>query len=51
MKSHDLYKVFETGQYASSWISDILITINKVGDDEDAKNYKGITLISITSKI
>ena len=44
-------KIFQTGIYPNAWGSGTIIPIHKGGDVENAKNYRGITLINIIAKI
>ena len=43
--------MYKNGEYPKSWGEGIIIPIFKGGDTEDAKNYRGITLINILAKI
>ena len=44
-------KLFDSGQYPDSWANGIIAPVFKKGDLNDAKNYRGITLINILAKI
>lgn len=44
-------RIFHTGEYPASWSKGIIIPIFKGGNIEDTKNYRGITLINVLSKI
>lgn len=44
-------RLFENGEYPKSWGEGIIVPIFKGGDLEDPKNYRGITLINVISKI
>jgi len=43
--------IFESGQYPESWGAGIIVPIHKGSNVDEAKNYRGITLINILSKI
>ena len=40
-------QLYMSGQYPISWGEGIIVPIFKGGDIEDAKNYRGITLINV----
>jgi hypothetical protein len=44
-------RMFHTGEYPVSWGEGIISPIFKKGDINDAKNYRGVTLINILAKI
>ena len=44
-------KLFNSGQYPDFWANGIITPVYKKGDINDAKNYRGITLINILAKI
>ena len=44
-------RLFRASEYPKSWGEGIIVPIYKGGDIEDAKNYRGITLINILGKI
>ena len=44
-------KLFNSSQYPDSWANGIITPVYKKGDVNDAKNYRGITLINILAKI
>ena len=43
-------KLFNSSQYPDSWANGIITPVYKKGDVNDAKNYRGITLINILAK-
>ena len=43
--------LFKNGIYPESWCTGIISAINKKGDVDDLKNYRGITLINVIAKI
>ena len=43
--------IFTSGDYPKSFGEGIIVPVFKGGDVEDSKNYRGITLINIISKI
>jgi hypothetical protein len=48
----ELYnQIFNSGEYPKSWGEGIIVAIHKSGSVDDAKNYRGITLINILGKI
>ena len=44
-------KLFRNAEYPKAWGEGIIVPIFKGGDAENAKNYRGITLINILGKI
>ena len=44
-------KIYDSGKYPSDWGTGVIIPIFKGGDADDPKNYRGITLNNIISKI
>ena len=44
-------KIFETGTFPLLWQRQLLTAIYKKGDDSDPSNYRGVSLISIVSKV
>ena len=44
-------KLFRNSEYPKTWGEGIVVPIFKGGDAENAKNYRGITLINILGKI
>ena len=44
-------RLFSNGEYPRAWGDGIIVPIFKVGDKDDAQNYRGITLINILSKV
>ena len=44
-------KILQSGYYPTSWTEGIIVPINKSGDINDSKNYRGITLLSIFGKL
>ena len=44
-------KLFNSGRYPDSWANGIITPVYKKGDVNDAKNYRGITLINILAKM
>ena len=44
-------KIFETGQFPDSWTEGIIVPLFKSGDNREPGNYRGITLLSIFSKV
>lgn len=44
-------KIFDTGQFPSRWVDAILVPLFKKGDKNKEDNYRGISLLSIPSKI
>ena len=44
-------RIFTSGDYPKSWGEGIIVPIFKGGDINDAKNYRGITLINSIAKI
>ena len=44
-------KLFSTGIYPESWSESLIQPLHKKGDVNDADNYRGISLLNITSKL
>ena len=44
-------QIFNSGDYPDSWGRGIIAPIFKSGDDNQAKNYRGITISNILSKV
>ena len=44
-------RVLKSGQYPKCWSTGVIIPLHKKGDVSDAKNYKGITLLPVLSKL
>lgn len=44
-------KMFQSGSFPSEWTRSIIVPINKKGDPSLLDNYRGISLLSIVSKV
>jgi hypothetical protein len=44
-------KLFDCGYFPEDWTRSVIIPLLKKGDQKDPENYRGISLLSVTSKI
>jgi hypothetical protein len=44
-------KLYDTGSFPAGWCKSVIIPIYKKGDDRNPDNYRGISLLSIVSKV
>ena len=44
-------KIYDTGKYPKEWAKSIIIPIHKKGNKSLLNNYRGISLLSVTSKL
>ena len=44
-------KLYDTGYFPSDWCKSVIIPLFKKSDDSDPDNYRGISLLSIVSKV
>ena len=44
-------KIFDIGYFPDSWGDDFIVPLHKKGSTENVENYRGITLLSIVSKL
>ena len=43
--------IYDNGSYPDSWHTGVIIHVHKKGDKQNPNNYRGITLVNVTSKI
>ena len=44
-------KIFDSGEFPEEWVLGIIVILFKGGERDDLNNYRGITLLSIVSKL
>lgn len=48
----DLFNmILSSGHFPQSWMDGLIVPVFKKGDESDVQNYRGITLVSVISKI